>query len=232
MYPDEEEVQNAMQVFLKRSLGKLQGLDSSWLTTAGQLLQQNAPQWLTQRVERSVMLVVPVIWSYRKYLFSSTVCMPLHEALLILYWPLASCMANCKNANVCVSCRAFVANMWQQQQKHECSMTTVSNIVQDHSLSRIDLLKIDVERAELDVLLGISSTDWRVISQVVLEVHDVQGRLDRILQLLKDTAGFMSVTVTQDETLTGSTLYNIYCSRIRTGNQSAKVPHRKQTIHA
>ena len=52
MYPDEEEVQNAMQVFLERSLGNLQGLDSSWLTTAGQLLQRNAPKWLTRRVER------------------------------------------------------------------------------------------------------------------------------------------------------------------------------------
>lgn len=60
MYPDEEEVQNAMQVFLKRSLGKLQGIDSSWLTTAGQLLQQTAPKWLTQRVERSVLLCIPL----------------------------------------------------------------------------------------------------------------------------------------------------------------------------
>ena len=61
MYPDEEEVQSAMHVFLERSLGKLQGLDSSWLTTAGQLLQRTAPKWLTQKVERSVMLFIAVI---------------------------------------------------------------------------------------------------------------------------------------------------------------------------
>lgn len=150
------------------------------------------------------------------------------SALLILCWSLTSSMGSCMPM-VCVYCRAFVANMWQQQQKHECAMTTVSNIMQNHSLSRIDLLKIDVERAELDVLLGISKTDWRLISQVVLEVHDVQGRLEHILQLLKNTAGFTSVTVTQDETLTGSTLYNIYCSRSTTEIQSAKVPHKKQT---
>lgn len=54
MYPDEEEVQSAMQVFLQRSLGKLQGIDSSWLTTAGQLLQKTAPKWLTRQVERYV----------------------------------------------------------------------------------------------------------------------------------------------------------------------------------
>ena len=132
----------------------------------------------------------------------------------------------------CVCCRTFVSNMWQQQQKHECAMTTVSDIMQDHSLSEIDLLKIDVERAELDVLLGISKTDWRLISQVVLEVHDVQGRLEHVLHMLKDTAGFTSVTVTQDETLTGSTLYNVYCNRSRTGTQSAKIRHRKQTTSA
>lgn len=111
-------------------------------------------------------------------------------------------------------------------------MTTVSDIVQDHGLSKIDLLKIDVERAELDVLLGISNTDWQLISQVALEVHDVQGRLEFILELLKDTAGFTSVTVTQDETLTGSTLYNIYCNRSRQNTETVQVLHRKQTTRA
>ena len=52
MYPDEAEVQGAMQIFLERSLSKLQGIDSSWLTTAGHLLQEFAPKWLTQLVER------------------------------------------------------------------------------------------------------------------------------------------------------------------------------------
>lgn len=132
----------------------------------------------------------------------------------------------------CICCRAFVANMWQQQQKHECAMTTVSNIVQDHCLSKIDLLKIDVERAELDVLSGISNADWGLISQVALEVHDMQGRLEQILELLKDTAGFTSVTVTQDETLTGSTLYNVYCNRPRQNTETVKVPHKKQTTRA
>lgn len=132
--------------------------------------------------------------------------------------------------SACICCRTFVANMWQQQQKHECAMTTVSDIMQDHGLSRIDLLKIDVERAELDVLMGISHTDWKLISQAVLEVHDVQGRLQHVLHLLKDTAGFASVFVTQDEALKGSTLYNIYCSRTTNGST-----HKRNTnfiIHA
>lgn len=109
--------------------------------------------------------------------------------------------------------RLFVANMWRQQQKHVCEMTTVSDIMQDEGLSRIDLLKIDVERAELDVLLGITDAHWKLISQVVLEVHDIRGRLEKVSQILKYTAGFSCVTVTQDEALIGSTLYNVYASR-------------------
>lgn len=52
MYPDEEEVQNAMQVFLEQSLSALKGIDSSWLTSAGQLLQRIAPKQVTQQAER------------------------------------------------------------------------------------------------------------------------------------------------------------------------------------
>ncbi|MBQ0825400.1 FkbM family methyltransferase [Streptomyces tagetis] len=50
----------------------------------------------------------------------------------------------------------------------------------------VDLLKVDVEGAELDVLLGLDPDDWRKIDQVVLEVQDMEGRLDGIASLLRD----------------------------------------------
>ncbi len=90
-------------------------------------------------------------------------------------------------------------------------MMTVSEIMQKHDLQHISLLKIDVERAELDVLSGVSLVDWQRISQLVMEVHDVQDRLQQITKLLRHDAGFTSVKVTQDEQLKGSTIYNIYC---------------------
>ncbi len=92
-------------------------------------------------------------------------------------------------------------------------MMTVSEIMQRHGLQHISLLKIDVKRAELDVLSGVSLLDWQRISQLVMEVHDVQDRLQQITKLLTHFAGFTSVKVTQDEQLKGSTLYNIYCCR-------------------
>ena len=48
----------------------------------------------------------------------------------------------------------------------------------------VDLLKVDVEGAELDVLTGIDEPHWPLIRQVLLEVHDQDGRLTRICELL------------------------------------------------
>ncbi len=52
-------------------------------------------------------------------------------------------------------------------QTEECRMCTVSDLIRSHGLARIDLLKIDVEGAELDVLHGIAHEDWRLIRQVI-----------------------------------------------------------------
>ena len=57
-------------------------------------------------------------------------------------------------------------------------------------VAAVDLLKIDVEGAELDVLRGIADVEWPLIAQVVVEVHDIDGRLDDVLGLL-GTRGFV-----------------------------------------
>lgn len=51
-------------------------------------------------------------------------------------------------------------------QTEDCSMCTVSDLIREHALARIDLLKIDVEGAELDVLRGITPEHWGLIRQV------------------------------------------------------------------
>ena len=48
----------------------------------------------------------------------------------------------------------------------------------------VDLLKVDVEGGELDVLLGIDPLHWPLIRQVILEAHDINGRLAAICDLL------------------------------------------------
>lgn len=50
----------------------------------------------------------------------------------------------------------------------------------------LDLVKIDVEGAELDVLEGIDPGDWPRIRQFVIEVQDLHGRLGEVLRLLAE----------------------------------------------
>jgi hypothetical protein len=51
-------------------------------------------------------------------------------------------------------------------------------------------VQIDVEGDEHDVLLGL--THWDIISQIVAEVHDLDGRPQAIMDLLQ-SRGFLVV---------------------------------------
>jgi hypothetical protein len=76
------------------------------------------------------------------------------------------------------------------------------------------LLKIDVQKAELEVLLGIDSGDWPKIAQVAAEVHDIDGRVRAFVGLL-ESRGFQT-TVHQDELYRGSNTFNVYATRAQT----------------
>ncbi|GLX09274.1 FkbM family methyltransferase [Microbispora sp. NBRC 16548] len=52
-------------------------------------------------------------------------------------------------------------------------------------LAHIDLLKVDVEGAELEVLRGIADDQWDRIDNVVMEVQDLHGRMAEIRELLE-----------------------------------------------
>ncbi len=107
---------------------------------------------------------------------------------------------------------------------YTCRLKTLSDVIRENNVERIDLLKVDVEKAELDVLSGVAEADWKKISQVVVEVHDKDGRLDTIAGLLKKQ-GF-EIVIEQGDLLTGTNLFNIYAARAasngrRNGNATA-----------
>ena len=95
--------------------------------------------------------------------------------------------------------------------RFDCAMKTVSQVMRENGVQRIDLLKIDVEKAELDVLEGIEAADWPKIRQLVIEVHDSGGRLNRIMDLLERYGYKMAVE--QDSMLEETDLYNLYAVR-------------------
>jgi natural product biosynthesis luciferase-like monooxygenase protein/amino acid adenylation domain-containing protein/FkbM family methyltransferase len=66
---------------------------------------------------------------------------------------------------------------------YTCPVVTLSDLIAEHNIERIDLLKIDVEKSELEVLHGLRAEDWPKVRQMVLEV-DNRENLDAIVALL------------------------------------------------
>src|SRR5260370_23834126 len=58
-----------------------------------------------------------------------------------------------------------------------CDLKTLSQVIREEGVERIDLLKIDVEKSELDVLAGIEEADWPKIKHIVIEAHDLNRQL-------------------------------------------------------
>ena len=107
---------------------------------------------------------------------------------------------------------AGVVDQRMQRQILQCPLKTVSQVLEEQGLERIDLLKIDVEKSELDVLRGIREEDWPKIRQVSIEAHDLDGRLQEMVDLLEERG--YHLTVEQEDALLDDTcLFNIYATR-------------------
>lgn len=107
-----------------------------------------------------------------------------------------------------------------------CRLRRLSDVVKEERIERIHLLKIDVQRAEMDVLSGIDAEDWDKIDQIAIEAHDTlgaedTGRVRRITELLR-LHGY-EVSSEQEEGLKGTDLHNIYAVR-RQNRSAAAIP--------
>jgi amino acid adenylation domain-containing protein/non-ribosomal peptide synthase protein (TIGR01720 family)/FkbM family methyltransferase len=115
-----------------------------------------------------------------------------------------------------------------EAERYECGLRTVSGVMREQGIERIDLLKVDVEKSELDVLLGIEEQDWRKIRQVVVEAQDGEGRLGRIVGLL-ESHGF-GVVVEQDALLKNTAIYNVYATRPGEGGEEVSADEWRERL--
>jgi amino acid adenylation domain-containing protein/FkbM family methyltransferase len=89
-------------------------------------------------------------------------------------------------------------------------LRTLSSVLAEQGIERVDLLKINVEKSELDVLQGVSPGDWPRIRQLVIEV-DLQQNLRPIVALLERNG--YEVLVEQDPLLRKTELCYVYAIR-------------------
>lgn len=106
----------------------------------------------------------------------------------------------------------LIARYINQRQSVTCELKTLSQVIRENEIERIDFLKIDAEKSELDVLKGIEYDHWGMIRQVFIEVHNRDNRLHIIKQLL-ETKGFAWIIAEQDPFFVGTDIHAIYASR-------------------
>lgn len=95
-------------------------------------------------------------------------------------------------------------------ERMRCELTTVSASVAELGLERVDLLKVDVEMAEVDLLRGIVPDDWPKIRQVVAEVHLDQHAA--AVEAMLEEHGF-DFTWTKDELLAETPVRMVFARR-------------------
>ena len=102
-----------------------------------------------------------------------------------------------------------------ESEPYGSELRTLHNIIEEDGIEEIDLLKIDVEKSELDVLTGIEENDWRKIKQLVAHVHDIDGRLEEVVSRLTK-AGFHT-NVEEDQSVAGQGIHYVYARRVGQG---------------
>ncbi len=94
----------------------------------------------------------------------------------------------------------------------DAELRTLSDIIDEHGIERIDLLKIDCEGAELPALEGIREEHWPLVQKAVIEVHDRDGRLETVRGLL-ESHGLTNITVATEDGFEATRLVNVYAVR-------------------
>jgi FkbM family methyltransferase len=103
-----------------------------------------------------------------------------------------------------------IRRIYQRRARVRCRLETLSGIIDQEQLDRIDLLKIDTEGAEHEILAGIKTEHWPLIQQAIVEVPDGLPGVDSVVDILQNH-GFQ---VTQEKLLpTVDHLYVVYATR-------------------
>lgn len=94
----------------------------------------------------------------------------------------------------------------------ECKVRVLSEVFAEEGIEHIDILKIDVEGAELDVVKGISASDWAKVQCLAIEVHDNIGNLAPIRAII-EANGLTDVVQVQDLSAKDIMLYQLVARR-------------------
>ncbi len=90
-----------------------------------------------------------------------------------------------------------------------CPVRNLSEVIDEHGVGQIDLLKMDVEGAEFAILAGLRREHWPRLRQAVVEVHGGPGAASAMCRLL----GENSLAATQEADPARPNNFMVYARR-------------------
>jgi len=92
---------------------------------------------------------------------------------------------------------------------YNCELVSVNEIIENSNLNSVGLLKIDAEKSEEAILEGVSDANWKLIDQVIIEVHNQSGLVAPRVHELLQSKGF-EIIEDEEEFLLESGLTTLY----------------------
>ncbi len=93
----------------------------------------------------------------------------------------------------------------------DVEISTLADVVSRLRLPRVDLLKVDVEGAELDVMSGLDDDTWPLVGHVVVELIDRGSALADMVSLLRGRG--LAVRVVRDPSSGSAGLCFVHAAR-------------------
>ncbi|KAL6753723.1 S-adenosyl-L-methionine-dependent methyltransferase [Haematococcus lacustris] len=94
-----------------------------------------------------------------------------------------------------------------------CPVLSLNEVIDRHNVRQVSLLKINVERGELGVLLSLDRAHWLQVDQVSMQLHDRGEALSEAERVLRETAGFACVRSFKEPRFRDCCLVQVVASR-------------------
>ncbi|MCL9682476.1 FkbM family methyltransferase [Legionella maioricensis] len=72
------------------------------------------------------------------------------------------------------------------EKKVQCTLTSLGHFIEKNGINHIDFIKIDVEGAEFEVVKSIKPSQFSMIKQLCIEVHNIDNRVEHLATYLQE----------------------------------------------
>ena len=93
-----------------------------------------------------------------------------------------------------------VVKLQDTNKTFKVQVNTLENVIRDHNILKIDLLKLDCEGAEYEILFSLSDEAYNKISRIAMETHVTEKHTTKDLVAFLNTKGFQLTYTTKSET--------------------------------